>query len=80
MAEALRGQRGVTLSNDGVYPSASIRGLGQADDYGNRVLILSDGQTLNENVVNSSFIGPEARVDLHDVDRIELVRGPGSLL
>jgi outer membrane receptor protein involved in Fe transport len=80
IAEALRGQRGMTLSNDGVYPSASIRGLGQADDYGNRVLILSDGQTLNENLVNSSFIGPEARVDLHDIDRIELVRGPGSLL
>jgi hypothetical protein len=80
IAEALRGVRGVTLSDDRAYTSANIRGLGQPEDYGNRLLVLSDGQSLNSNIDNSSALGNNARVDLHDVDHIEVVRGPGSLL
>lgn len=80
IAEALRGQRGVYLSNDRSYFSAGIRGLGEPNDYGNRVLVLSDGQPLNDNLLNSAYIGSDGRVDLHDVERIEVVRGPGSLL
>ncbi|AKT43708.1 TonB-dependent receptor domain-containing protein [Chondromyces crocatus] len=80
IAEALRGVRGVAFSNDRGYASASIRGLGQPNDYGNRLLVLSDGQPLNDNLLNSAYIGSDGRVDLHDVDRIEVVRGPGSLL
>lgn len=80
IAEALRGVRGFTISNDRAYPSASVRGLGQPEDYGNRLLVLADGQSMNDNIDSASHIGTEARVDLHDVDRIEVVRGPGSLL
>lgn len=80
IAEALRGVRGITLSNDHVYFSASIRGIGQPGDYGNRLLVLSDGASLNDNLLSSSYISSDSRADLHDVDRIEVVRGPGSLL
>jgi outer membrane receptor protein involved in Fe transport len=80
IAEALRGVRGFTISNDRAYPSAAVRGLGQPDDYGNRLLVLSDGVPLNDDIANASAIGSNARVDLHDVERIEVVRGPGSLL
>ena len=30
-----------------------MRGLGQPNDYTNRLLVLSDGMTLNENVLTS---------------------------
>ena len=80
IAESLRGIRGFYLSNDHAYASAGIRGLGEPNDYGNRLLVLSDGQSMNDNLLNSSYIGSDGRVDLHDVDRIEVVRGPGSLL
>ena len=80
IAEALRGVRGVALSNDRSYWSAQIRGIGQPNDYGNRLLVMSDGQSLNDNLLNSSYIGSDGRVDLHDISRIEIVRGPGSLL
>lgn len=80
IGEALRGVRGISLSNDRTYISAGVRGLGEPNDYGNRLLILSDGQSLNDNLLNSSYIGSDGRADLHDVDRIEVVRGPGSLL
>jgi len=78
--EALRGIRGVSLSNDRTYQSAAIRGLGEPNDYGNRMLVLSDGAVLNDNLLNSTFIGTDGRPDLHDIERIEIVRGPGSLL
>jgi outer membrane receptor protein involved in Fe transport len=78
--EAIRGVRGIALSNDRAYPTAQVRGVGQPGDYGNRFLVLSDGHSLNENIAAASFIGQEARADLGDVERIEIVRGPGSLL
>jgi outer membrane receptor protein involved in Fe transport len=80
IAEALRGTRGFYLSNDRSYFSSGVRGLGEPNDYGNRLLVLSDGASLNDDVLNSSYIGSDARDDLHDVSRIEVVRGPGSLL
>ncbi|MBI4704644.1 MAG: TonB-dependent receptor [Deltaproteobacteria bacterium] len=80
IAEALRGVRGVYLSNDYAYSSAGVRALGQPNDYGNRLLVLADGHSTNDDIINSSYIGTDARADLHDVERIEVVRGPGSLL
>lgn len=78
--EALRGVRGFSLSNDGVYPALNIRGIGQPNDYGNRVVVLSDGLVLNDDIVSSSYVGYDGRVDLGDLERIEIVRGAGSLL
>jgi outer membrane receptor protein involved in Fe transport len=78
--EALRGVRGVALSNDGTYPAAAVRGLGQPNDYNNRILVLSDGASLNENVLYQAYLGYDARLDLGGLERIEVVRGPGSVL
>ncbi|MEZ4325008.1 MAG: TonB-dependent receptor [Polyangiales bacterium] len=80
VAEALRGQRGFAITDDSIYTNASVRGIGQPNDYNNRLLILSDGATLNENILQQAFIGYDARVDLGDVERIEIVRGAGSVL
>jgi outer membrane receptor for ferrienterochelin and colicins len=80
IAESLRGIRGISLNDDRAYQSATIRGIGQPNDYGNRVLVLSDGANLNDNLLNSSYIGSDGRTDLHDIEQIEVVRGPGSLL
>jgi outer membrane receptor protein involved in Fe transport len=78
--EALRGQRGVALSNDGAYAGVTLRGLGQPGDYGNRLLVLSDGATLNDNILWQSYVDYAGRVDLDGIERVELVRGPGSVL
>lgn len=78
--EALRGQRGVALSNDGAYAGIALRGLGQPGDYGNRLLVLSDGATLNDDILWQSYVDYAGRVDLDGIERIELVRGPGSVL
>jgi outer membrane receptor for ferrienterochelin and colicins len=78
--EALRGVRGFAMTYDSIYGSAAIRGLGQANDFGNRMLVLSDGATLNDNILYQSFISYDGQVGLDDVTQIEVVRGPGSLL
>ena len=78
--EALRGVRGYAVNFDSVYGNASVRGLGQANDFSNRLLVLSDGAVLNENILYQPFIHYDGRSDLGDVQRIEIVRGPSSVL
>lgn len=78
--EALRGVRGFAVNYDSIYGNAAVRGLGQANDYNNRLLVLSDGAVLNENILYQPFIHYDGRVDLGDIERIEIVRGPASVL
>jgi outer membrane receptor protein involved in Fe transport len=80
IAEALRGVRGLYVSDDRTYTSIGVRGFSRPGDYGNRVLVTIDGHPSNDNYLGSSFVGFDARCDLDDVERIEIVRGPGSVL
>jgi outer membrane receptor protein involved in Fe transport len=80
ISEALRGVPGVYAWNDRSYQAVGFRGLGRLGGYGNRVLVLVDGHPLNDDWLGSSYVGYDARVGLEDVERIEVVRGPGSVL
>ncbi len=80
IAEALRGVPGVYLWDDRSYVTLGFRGLGRLGGYGNRVLVLVDGHPLNDNWIGSSYVGYDNRTDLSNVERIEVVRGPGSVL
>lgn len=80
ISEALRGLPGVYAWNDRSYQAVGFRGLGRLGSYGNRVLVLVDGHPVNDNWLGSSYVGYDARVGLEDVERIEVVRGPGSVL
>ena len=80
IAEAVRGIRGLYISDDRSYVSIGVRGFSRPGDYGNRVLVLLDGQPMNDNYIWSSYVGTDGRVDIDDIDRIEVIRGPGSVL
>ncbi len=80
IAEAVRGIRGIYLSDDRSYTTLGFRGYSRPGDYGNRVLVLLDGHPMNDNYIWSSYVGTDGRVDIDDIDRIEVVRGPGSVL
>lgn len=80
VVEALRGARGVFVGDDRSYAYVGVRGFARPGDYGNRVLVLLDGHPLNDNYVGSSYVGFDARSDLGDLERIEIVRGAGSVL
>jgi outer membrane receptor protein involved in Fe transport len=78
--DALGGLRGIYQTNDHAYVSLGFRGFSQPQDYGNRLLSLTDGHVMNDDLLGSSYVGYDARTDLLDVERIEVVRGPGSAL
>jgi outer membrane receptor protein involved in Fe transport len=80
IAEAIRGVRGMYLSNDDTYISTGVRGFSRPGDYGNRILVLLDGHATNDDWVGSSYVGFDARVDIDDVERIEVIRGAGSVV
>jgi len=80
LAEALRGTRGVFLTDDRGYTSLGFRGLALPGSYGKRVLVTIDGMPTNDDWSWASFNGFDLRTDLEDIDRIEVVRGPGSVV
>jgi outer membrane receptor protein involved in Fe transport len=80
LADALRGVRGVISSNDRTYEAIGFRGLSPPGDYTKRVLVLLDGHPYNDIVAGQGYVGHDLDVDLGNVERIEVVRGPGSVL
>lgn len=80
LAEALASVRGVTLTYDRGYTYLGVRGVGLPTDYNNRFLILLDGQPMVEGVSGSIDTGTALAISLSSLARIELVRGPGSVL
>lgn len=80
LAESLKGRPGAYVSDDRAYVSLGIRGMNRLGSYSNRTLVLQDGMATNDNWIGSSYVGYDAMTDLGDVERVELVRGPGSVL
>jgi outer membrane receptor protein involved in Fe transport len=80
LAEALRWVRGLFVTYDRNYYYLGIRGLQRPGDYNNKVLVALDGHTINGNVYGDAYFGPDLGLDMEAVERIEIVRGPGSAL
>jgi outer membrane receptor protein involved in Fe transport len=80
LAQALRSVRGLYTTSDRSYESFGVRGLSPPGVYNDKVLVLSDGHVDNDVTSGQGFIGHDFDVDLSDVERIEVVRGPGSVM
>lgn len=78
--DALAGTRGLFQADDLTYQSLGFRGFARPGDYGNRVLVTVDGHVMNDDQLGGSYVAEDLLVDLGDVERIEVVRGPGSVL
>ena len=80
LAEALASVRGIFVSNDRSYTYLGVRGFAPPGDLNTRVLILWDGHPVNDVLSGQGYAARELTMDLDEVDRIEVVRGPGSAL
>ena len=80
LADLLRSVTGIYTAYDRTYSYIGVRGFLESGDSNSRVLLLVDGHRLNENIYDSSLIGTEFPLDLDLIDRVEIVRGPGSSL
>lgn len=80
LGDVLRSVRGVLVSTDRTYTYLGIRGLSIPGDYNTRVLLLVDGNRLNDTVYDQAFLGSEFALDLDVVDRVEFIPGQGSAI
>ncbi|HKQ56741.1 MAG TPA: TonB-dependent receptor [Candidatus Eisenbacteria bacterium] len=80
LADALRWVRGVYVTYDRNYSYVGVRGLQRPGDYNNKVLLTLDGHAMNGNVFGDGLFGGELGLDMETIERIEVVRGPGSAL
>jgi outer membrane receptor for ferrienterochelin and colicins len=76
----LRGVRGFYLSDDRMYEAVGVRGFGPPGDNNARVLVLRNGHSMNDLWAGAAFVGHDFSADLDDVERVQVVRGPGSAL
>ncbi len=78
--DALRGTRGLYGNNNYAYKFFGVRGFAPFGQWGNRMLLQIDGHTLNDNWIGQSLIEFDLLTSLAPIERIEVIRGPGSAL
>jgi iron complex outermembrane receptor protein len=78
LADVLRSVRGLMVADDRSYSYLGVRGFFVPGDYTTRVLLLIDGNRVNDNVYDQAYLGSEFPVDLDLVDRVEFIPGQGS--
>jgi outer membrane receptor protein involved in Fe transport len=80
LREVLEQVRGFYVSTDRNYEYLGVRGFSRPTDYNSRILLLIDGQTINDETWGQAPFGSEIPINLDAVERIEIIRGPGSAL
>ena len=80
LQEILNSVAGFYTTSDGAYDYIGTRGFNRPGDYGGRILITIDGHRMNDDIFGSAAIGTEALLDVDLIERVEVIRGPGSSL
>jgi iron complex outermembrane receptor protein len=80
LAEALQSVPGIYINYDRNYTYIGVRGFARPGDYNSRVQVQVDGHPMNDNVWDQAFVGEDLGVDMSNVDRVEVVYGPGAAL
>ena len=80
LGDALRSVRGFYVSDNRNYQFLGVRGFSRPGDYNSRVLVLIDGHRTNDAIYGQGATDATFPLDVDLIDRIEIVRGPGSSL
>ncbi len=78
LADILRTVPGLYVTNDRNYEYLGTRGFGRPGDYSTRVLLLVDGQRINDDVYDGALIDRSFPIHVDLIDRVEFVPGPAS--
>lgn len=80
ISSILDGVAGLYTRYDRNFSYVGVRGFGQPGDYNTHLLVLIDGHRVNDNVAHGVLLGSGFLLDVDAIDRIEVIRGPGSSL
>jgi outer membrane receptor for ferrienterochelin and colicins len=80
LAEILRSVPGFFVDYDRSYSYVGVRGFSRPGDYSSGLLLLIDGHRTNDNVYDSPNSGTEFGMDVDLIKRVEVIRGPASVL
>lgn len=80
LAEILRSVTGMYVTDNRNYMFLGVRGFYLPGNYNARVLLTVDGQRLNDSVYGGFGLDFDAPVDPDIIERVEVIRGPGSAL
>lgn len=78
LADVLASVRGLFVTSDRNYQYLGARGFNRPGDYNSRILLLVDGNRVNDTNYDTASIGQEFLLDVDLIERVEVVRGPGS--
>lgn len=79
LAEVLQSVQGFHVSHDRNYAFLGTRGV-SLGDFNSRILLLVDGHRVNNNLTDGALIDTAFILDVDLIDRVEIIRGPGSVL
>lgn len=78
LSEILSSVPGFYSRNDRNYSYVGVRGFARTNDYNLRTLLLIDGHRANDNIYDSAMLGSEGLLNVDDIERVEVIRGPSS--
>src|SRR6185437_8823905 len=79
LGDLLESVQGFYVSYDRNYQFLGARGV-NLGDFNSRILLLVNGHRVNNDLNDGAFIDTAFILDLDLIDRVEIIRGPGSVL
>jgi outer membrane receptor for ferrienterochelin and colicins len=79
LGDLLESVQGFYVSYDRDYAFLGARGV-NLGDFNSRILLLVNGHRVNNDLNDGGFIGTAFILDVDLIDRVEIIRGPGSVL
>jgi outer membrane receptor for ferrienterochelin and colicins len=80
VSDLLQSVPGFYVTYDRNYSYVGMEGISRPTDYNTHLLILIDGHRVNDQIFNGAYVGTEAILDVDLIQRVEIIRGPGSSL
>jgi outer membrane receptor for ferrienterochelin and colicins len=80
LADVLRSVRGFYVTNNRNYSFVGTRGFSRPGDFNSRILVMVDGHRVNDGIYGQGNIGGDFVLDIDLIERVEIIRGPGSSL
>ncbi|MFZ4854844.1 MAG: TonB-dependent receptor plug domain-containing protein [Desulfuromonadaceae bacterium] len=80
LAEILNSVGGFYTTYVRSFHNIGVRGFSPLGDFGTRILLMVDGHRMNDGLFEAAPLGSDFPVDIDLIDRIEIIRGPGSSL